>query len=65
VYDHIVATLIIGVIFVGAVVVLPAMSFVNIQAVDQQQLRNTAINLLNAMLLEPGEPNTWGSFDPF
>jgi len=65
VYDHIIATIVIGAVFVGAVVVLPAMSFINIQAVDQQQLRNTALNVFNAMLLDTGEPVNWGSIDPF
>ena len=65
VYDHIVAILVVGVIFVGAVVVLPAMSFANLQAVDQQQLRNTALNVFNALLLDIGEPTNWGSMEPF
>ncbi len=65
VYDHIIAIFIVGVIFVGAVVVLPTMSFANLQAVDQQQLRNTALNVFNAMLLDTGEPANWGSMDPF
>jgi len=61
VYDHIIAILVVGMIFVGAVVILPTMSFVNLQAVDQQQLRNTALNVFNAMLLDTGEPANWGS----
>jgi hypothetical protein len=72
VYDHIIATIVIGAVFVGAVVVLPAMSFINIQAVDQQQLRNTALNVFNAMLLDTGLgvngtrlTTNWGSMDPF
>jgi hypothetical protein len=65
VYDHIIAILVVGMIFVGAVVVLPTMSIVNLQAVDQQQLRNTALNVFNAMLLDTGEPVSWGSIRPF
>jgi len=65
VYDHIIAILIIGVMFVSAVVILPTMSFTNIQAVNQQQLRNTALNVFNAMLLDTGEPIDWGSWRPF
>jgi len=65
VYDHIIAILVVGAIFVGAVVILPAMSFANLQAVDQQQLRNTALNVFNAVLLDTGEPSNWGSMDPF
>jgi len=64
VYDHLIAILVVGAMFVGAVVVLPAMSFLNLQAVDQQQLRNTALNVFNAMLLDTGEPTNWGSIDP-
>lgn len=65
VYDHIIAILVVGAIFVGTVVVMPTMSLINLQAVDQQQLRNTALNVFNAMLLHAGEPANWGSMDPF
>jgi type II secretory pathway pseudopilin PulG len=64
-YDHIVAILIVGLIFVGAVLVLPTISFSNIQAVDQQQLKNTALNVFNAILLDTGEPSNWSSIDPW
>ena len=64
-YDHIAAILIVGLIFVGAVVVLPRMSYLNIQSVDQQQLRNTALNLFNAILLDTGEPSNWSLVDPW
>lgn len=65
VYDHIIAILVVGMIFVGAVVILPTMSFANLQAVDQQQLRNTALNVFNAMLLDTGQPVSWGSIRDF
>lgn len=65
VYDHIIAILIVGAIFVGTVVVMPTMSLINLQAVDQQQLRNTALNVFNAMLLGTGCPSDWGSTFPF
>lgn len=65
VYDHIVAILVVGAIFVAAVVALPAMSFVSTQTASQQQLRNTAINVFNAMLLGRGSPSNWGSRFPF
>ena len=64
VYDHIFAIIIVGIIFVSAVVALPAMSLINIRAVDQQQLRNIALNVFNAILLDTGEPVNWGSVDP-
>lgn len=65
VYDHIVAILIICVMFVSAVVVLPSLSIVNMQAVDNQQLRNIALNLFNTLLLDAGRPPDWGSKYPF
>ena len=65
VYDHIFAIIIVGIIFVSAVVALPAMSLINIKAVDQQQLRNIALNVFNALLLDTGEPANWGSFLDF
>jgi len=65
VYDHIVAILVVGVMFVGAVVVVPTLSFINLQAIDQQQLRNTALNVFNTMLLDTGEPIQWGSIRDF
>ncbi len=64
-YDHIVAVLIVGLIFVGAVIILPKMSYLNIQTVDQQQLRNTALNVFNAFLLDTGEPSNWSLEDPW
>jgi len=65
VYDHIIAILVVGSMFVGAVVVAPTLTLVNIKAVDQQQLRNLALNVFNAILLDTGEPTNWGSLDPF
>jgi hypothetical protein len=59
--DHLVAIVVVSVIFVGTVVALPAINFSNIQAVDQQQLRNTALNVFDSMLLGVGAPSDWGS----
>lgn len=64
-YDNIVAILLVGVIFVGVVVLMPALSFSNIQTVDYQQLRNTAINVFDSILLDPGDPIDWGSVMDF
>jgi hypothetical protein len=63
-YDHIVAMVIVGVIFIGTVVALPAMTFSNLKTVDEQQLRNTALNIFDSMLLSGGSPSDWGSTDP-
>ncbi len=65
VYDHIVALLVVGAIFVSAIVVLPSISFVGLQTVDQQQLRNTALNVFNTMLLDTGQPVNWGALRNF
>ncbi len=65
-YDHIVAIVLVGVIFVGTVITVPAtINFTTFQAVDQQQLRNTATNVFEAILLGPGSPSNWGSIFPF
>ena len=61
VYDYLMATTIVGVIFVAAVVVVPNASYTNLLYVDQQQLRNTALETLKAMLLDTGYPMDWGS----
>lgn len=63
--DHLIAIVIVGIIFVGTVVVMPAVSFSNFSTVDQQQLRNTAYNVFDAMLLDVGSPSNWGSTLPF
>lgn len=64
-YDNIVAILIVGLIFVGAVLIMPALSFSNLQSVDYQQLRNTAVNVFDSILLNPGDPIDWGSTQDF
>jgi hypothetical protein len=64
-YDNIVAILLVGLIFVGAVLLMPALSFSNIQSVDYQQLRNTAVNVFDNILLNPGDPIDWGSTQDF
>ncbi len=61
VYEHIVAILVVGVIFVGAVVALPAAINANLATVDQQQIRNAATNVFDSMLLGVGSPPNWGS----
>jgi hypothetical protein len=65
-YDHIVAIVLVGAIFVGTVVAMPAaMSYNTFEAVDQQQLKNITLNTFNAMLLGTGSPSNWGSQFPF
>jgi len=71
VFDHIFAMVVISILFISAVVIMPQISMGNMQAIEQQQLRNIALNLFNSMLLDTGDPADWGSkcdenycFDP-
>jgi len=61
VFDHILAMVVVSVMFISAVVILPQMNAGNFKTVEQQQLRNIALNLFNAMLLDTGYPVDWGS----
>ena len=61
VFEHITAIMVVGMLFVSAVVAVPAISYVNLLYVDQQQLRNIALEALNSMLLGMGVPSDWGS----
>lgn len=60
-YDHLTAVIIIGALFVAAVIAVPTLSYVNLLYVDQQQLRNVALETLKTMLLDTGYPLNWGS----
>jgi hypothetical protein len=61
-YDNLVAIIVVGAIFIGTVVAMP---FSTLQTMDQQQLRNTALNVFDSMLLDVGSPSKWGSSFPF
>lgn len=61
VYDYMAAIVVITAIFVTCVVIVPYVNLRNLLAVDQQQLRNTALNTLNTVLLDTGDPTNWGS----
>lgn len=65
IYDHVTALIFSCVLFVSAAVAVPAISYVNLLYVDQQQLRNVALEALNTMLLDVGYPLNWGLTDPF
>lgn len=54
------AVILIGAMFLGAVAVLPKFGYVNLLAVDQQQLRNIALSALDTVLLDAGYPTNWG-----
>ncbi len=64
-YDYMVGIVIVGILFISAVSAVPTISYVNLFQVNQQQLRNTALNVFNAMLLGTGYPSDWGSTFPF
>ena len=61
VFEHITAIIVVSMLFVSAVIAVPAISYVNLLYVDQQQLRNVALEALNSMLLGMGYPSNWGS----
>ena len=65
VYGYIIGLVITGIIFISAVAVVPNLSYVNLLYVDQQQLRNTALETMKAILLQAGSPTSWGSEEPF
>jgi len=50
-----------GIIAVSAIIVIPNLSYVNLLYVDQQQLRNIALDTMKVMLLDAGYPANWGS----
>jgi len=56
-----------GIIAVSAIIVIPNLSYVNLLYMDQQQLRNIALDTMKVMLLDAGYPANWGTtgdFDP-
>ncbi len=63
-YEHIVLIVIVGIIFVGTVVALPAINYSTFQDIDAQQLKNTALNALTSILLSDGSPKDWNLKDP-
>jgi len=65
VFEHITAMMVVSMLFVSAVVAVPAISYVNLRYVDQQQFRNVALEALNSMLLGIGYPSEWGSSASF
>lgn len=65
VYDHVTALFFACVVFISAAVAVPAISYANLLYVDQQQLRNVALEVLNSMLFDTGYPSSWGLSNPF
>jgi hypothetical protein len=60
-YDHLMATVVLGAIFIASVVVVPNLSYVNLMYIDQQQLQNVALSAMKTILFDEGYPNNWGS----
>ncbi len=60
-YDHMMALVVVGAIFIASVVVVPSLSYVNLLYLDQQQLRNVALSVMNTVLFDEGYPSDWGS----
>jgi len=65
IYDHLLAVVLVGAIFVAAVAALPNVGYVSLLSVDQQQMRNLALDVLKTMLLDAGYPTDWGSYQVF
>jgi len=59
-YDHLIAFGIIVVLFAVSVVAVPTISYINLLNIDQQQLRNVALEVLKTMLFDTGYPSNWG-----
>jgi hypothetical protein len=53
--------IVVGIAMSSAIVIIPNLSYVNLLYVNQQQLRNIALDTMKAMLLDTGYPNNWGS----
>jgi hypothetical protein len=61
VYDHLMAVVVLIVIFAAAVFVVPTVSYVNLRYMEQQQMRNIALSAFKTMLFDKGYPSNWGS----
>jgi hypothetical protein len=60
-YDHMMALVVLGAIFIASVVVVPSLSYVNLLYLDQQQLQNIALSAMKTILFDEGYPANWGS----
>ena len=59
-YDHIMAIVIVGVIFVSSITAVTTLNFNRLLYNDEQQLIQLATNVMNSILLDPGDPPNWG-----
>jgi len=60
-YDHLMAVVVLGVIFTATVFIVPSLSYVNLLYLDQQQLQNVALSAMKTILFDEGYPANWGS----
>ena len=60
-YDHIMAVVVLGVIFMAAVYVVPSLTYVNLLHIEQQQMRNIALSAFKTILFDEGAPANWGA----
>ncbi len=60
-YDHLMAAVVLGVIFMAAVFIVPSLSYVNLLYLQQQQLQNVALSAMKTILFDEGYPSNWGS----
>ena len=59
-YDHIMAIVIAGTIFVSSMTAVTTLNFNRLLYNDKQQLIQVATNIMNSILLDPGDPPNWG-----
>jgi len=63
--DYLIGMVITGIVAVSAIIVVPNITYVSLLSVNQQQLRNIAMDTLKTMLLDAGYPYNWGSLQDF
>lgn len=60
-YDHLMAVVVLGAIFMATVFVVPSLTYVNLLYMEQQQMQNVALSAFKTMLFDEGYPTKWGS----
>jgi len=59
-YDYIIAVVATGVIVISSITAVTNFNFGKMLYNDEQQLIQVAMNILNTLLLDPGDPHDWG-----
>ncbi len=60
-FDHLMAAVVLGAIFIASVFIVPSLSYVNLLYMEQQQLQNVALSAMKTILFDEGYPRNWGS----